>query len=166
MTGRNLHRISPRKEVENVYPTQDNFLDVFPCIVLLIQKSSPPKWTTTKRGLCVWIKCSNSKISCGLLILPPEIPWQVIRNCCNLKLFKNGLAIIKLSNGFYFYFLRCSITRDDYTSARTDKIKHSKLIKYQHVYTLYIISRKLEFVTLDQSFELIQRLTWYDHTVW
>jgi len=28
-----------------------------------------------------------------------------------------------------FYFLRCSITRDDYTSARTDKVKNSKLIK-------------------------------------
>jgi hypothetical protein len=34
---------------------------------------------------------------------------------------------------------------DDYTSARTDKIKIFKLIKEQHLYTLYIINRKLEF---------------------
>ena len=36
-------------------------------------------------------------------------------------------------------------SRDDYTSARTDKIKIFKLIKEQHLYTLYIINRKLEF---------------------
>jgi len=60
---------------------------------------------------------------------------------------------------YFFYFLRCSITRDDYASARTDKITKFQIDKITTcIYTVHN-NRKLEFVTLDQSFELIQRLT-------
>ena len=45
---------------------------------------------------------------------------------------------VLLPNCFYFYFLRCSITRDDYTLARADKVKNSKLINFDKITTFII----------------------------
>ena len=69
---------------------------------------------------------------------------------------------------FYFYFIRCSIYTDDYTSARTDKINY--ILKINIKYNMYIHCTEkrgdLEFVTLDQSFKLIQGLAWHNNAGW
>jgi hypothetical protein len=45
---------------------------------------------------------------------------------------------------FYFYFIRCSINTDDYTSARTDKINSQNKYKINmYIYT-HVLRLSLE----------------------
>jgi hypothetical protein len=75
-----------------------------------------------------------------------------------------SMAILRFY--IYFYFIRCSINTDDYTSERTDKINSQNKHKILNMY-IHCTEKKgdLEFVTLDPSFKLIPAKDWHGTTM-